>query len=168
MATVKFSGQEPTNFYNKSKAELVAIVNQEAANLETALVEATPGDRGGLRQGWVFKPATESKLQAIVGQSKVYFLPLELGRKPGKGVSAKGQQELAKWSIRKGITGDPKEAKSFAFLVSRKYKREGKTALGFAGLATEGAQASSVNLDEIKPVGGPILEGFKKLTERLK
>jgi len=168
MATVKFSGQEPSKFYKRSKAELLAIVNQEAANLETKLVEATPGDRGGLRQGWVYKPATESKPQAVVGQSKVYFLPLELGRKPGTGISAKGQLEVAKWAGRKGITSGPKEATTFAFLLSRKYKREGKPALGFAGLATEGSRAGSVNLDDIKPVGGPILAGFKKLTERLR
>ena len=167
MSTIRFSGPDPKAFYQATRRELVAIINEEATLLESELVQATPGDRGGLRQGWNFKPATEQQLSAVIGQSKSYFLAVELGRKPGSGISAKGQREVAKWAFRKGIVGDPKEAKSFAYLLSRKYMREGRPAQGFAGLANKGDKAPRSLTDNLVPVGGPILAGFNRLNARL-
>lgn len=163
---VVFKGKHPDNFYESERRKLVAIINEEASQLETDLVSATPGDTGALRQGWTLKPASEKRLAAIVGQNKVHFLPLELGRKPGKGISQRGQESVAIWAQRKlGITGQ--EAKSFAFLLSRKYKQKGRPAEGFAGLAKPGDPAKP--LSEItEPVGGPILNSFRRLNRRLR
>ena len=104
---------------------------------------------------------------AIVGQSKRHFLPVEMGRRPGKGISARGQQSVATWGRRKlGLS--PKEAKSFAYLLSRKYKREGRAATGFAGLARKGSKAKAPQA-EIQPLKtGIIGKAFTDLERRLK
>jgi hypothetical protein len=161
---VVFKGKKPDDFYKSERKKLVAVINEEATQLETNLVAATPGDTGALRQGWTLKPASEKGLAAIVGQNKVHFLPLELGRKPGTGISQKGQEAVSVWAKRKlGLTGQ--EAKSFAFLLSRKYKKFGRPAEGFAGLAKPGQPAQPIPNE---PVGGPILESFKRLNRRLR
>lgn len=164
---VAFKGDRPPEFYLKSRRELVSIINDEASRMETELVQATPGDRGGLRRGWTLKPATEDRLTAVVGQSSSYFLPVELGRRPGKGISQRGQEEVAKWALRNKIIARQRAAQSFAYLLSQKYKREGRPAVGFAGLAQPGSMPPSQLPTNLEPKRGPILDGFERLKRRL-
>jgi hypothetical protein len=175
---VTFKGEKPSSFYQQTRRELVAIINEEATRIETELIQATPGDRGGLRRGWQFKPATEKRLVAVVGQSSSYFLPVELGRRPGKGISQRGQEEVAKWALRKKIIQrargqggrfiKSKAAASFAYMLSQKYKREGRPAVGFAGLGTPGEVPTSQLPPTFEPNRGPIFEGFERLRSRLR
>ena len=174
MVTVRFKGDKPQSFYKMARQELIAIINDEVTAMETELVQATPGDRGGLRRGWSIRYATSTRMSAAVGQSSSYFLATEIGRRPGTGISAKGQEEVAKWALRKKII-QPKgkqnkqsAAKSFAFLLSQKYKREGRPAMGYAGLAKPGSMPPSQLPDNLEPVGGPIMEGFNRLKSRLR
>lgn len=163
---VTTNGLTPDEFWGKERAQLIATINASFADLESDLVEATPGDTGMLRQGWTFIPATEQKPTAIVGQSKAYFLAVELGRRPGKGISKKGQESVARWGRRKLGLG-MKESKSFAYLLSQKYKREGRPAMGFAGLARKGSKANAVS-EEIKPLDDGIIgQAFEKLRRRI-
>lgn len=163
---VTFRGVPPDGFYKKTIGELVSILNDEGTRLESELVRDSPGDLGGLRGGWVYKPATPTRLVGVVSNPIKHFLPLELGRKPGKGISAKGQAQVAKWAVRKGVV-PANESKSFAFLLSRKYKAVGRPAEGFAGLAKPGQQAKPIS-EVLEPVGGPIKDAFDRLAARLK
>jgi hypothetical protein len=163
---VTTTGLTPDEFWGKERAQLIATVNASFADLESDLVEATPGDTGMLRQGWTFSPATERKPTAIIGQSKMHFLPTELGRRPGKGISQKGQESVSRWGRRKLGLG-MKESQSFAYLLSRKYKREGRVAMGFAGLARKGSKAKAVS-EEIKPLDNGIIgKAFADLRRRI-
>jgi hypothetical protein len=164
---VSTSGTPPEEYYKKTRQEIANILNDTAANLESDLVAATPADTGNLRQGWTSRFANEQNLTAIVSQSKQYFLPLEMGRKPGKGISQQGQQSVKRWASRKLGLGDT-EADSFAFLLSQKYKREGRPAEGFAGLAHPGDNPVSNTSDNIQPVsGGLIDDAFQNLKNKL-
>jgi len=163
---VTTSGLTPNEFWGKERAQLIATINASFADLESDLVEATPGDTGMLRQGWTFIPATDQNPTAIIGQSKRYFLAAELGRRPGKGISKQGQVAVARWGRRKLGLG-MKESQSFAYLLSRKYKREGRPAMGFAGLARKGAKAKAI-AEEIKPLDNGIIgQAFEKLRRRI-
>lgn len=169
--SVTYRGTPPDQFFEQQRREILKALNEESAELERSLVVATPsgvsGGGGGMRSTWSFLPANESTLTAVVGQSSRYFLPLEMGRKAGKGISKKGQQSVMLWAKRKLGIDDPKQAKSFAFLLSRKYKREGRPAVGFAGLAREGDAAKSVG-EIIDPVSGGIIDqSFQELKNRL-
>lgn len=168
--SVIFSGDDPTIFLRKTQREVVAILNEEASQLETDLVSATPADTGNLRQGWTLRPATILNKVAIVGQSKVHFLPTEFGRKPGKGISAEGQEAVSVWAARKlGLDNSTVggEADQFARALSQKYIRMGRPAQGFAGLAIPGTVPTGNPPENIKPVGGPIKAGFDRLRRRL-
>lgn len=146
---------------------LVMVLNEELTNLETQVVENTPsGVSGRLRQSWKAVPATEKNPVAILGQSSNYFLPVEMGRKPGKGISEKGQKSVRRWA--KLVLGlKPKDQKNFAFLLSLKYYKEGRPAVGFLGLAKPGSIPNNPNIPE-NPVPGSLLDqAFKRLQSRL-
>lgn len=167
---ITYTGTKPTAYFEKVRRDIIRVLNTEAAELERSLVQATPsgvsGGGGGLRSGWLFLPANDNNLVAVVGQSSRYFLPVEMGRFPGKGISKKGQVSLARWGKLKLGLGD-QEARSMAFLVSRKYKREGRVAQGFAGLAREGDKAKSVG-ENIEPLAtGIIGKSFNELRQSL-
>lgn len=178
---VTYRGTPPDQFFEQQRREILRALNEESAELERSLVVATPsgvsGGGGGMRSTWSFLPANESTLTAVVGQSSRYFLPVEMGRKAGKGISKKGQQSVALWAKRKLGLRDERStkrtrqggvsAKTFAFLLSQKYKREGRPAVGFAGLAREGDAARSVG-EIIDPVSGGIIDqSFQELKNRL-
>lgn len=160
-------GVTPEQYYKQKIKDLVSVLNEEALLLESQLVQDTPsGVSGRLRQGWTMKPATENKPTAIVGQSSQYFLPVEMGRKPGKGISEKGQKSVTRWA--KLVMGlNPKEAKSFAFNLSMKYKNQGRPAVGFVGLATPGTIPTNSQVPD-NPIPGSLLEeSFQRLKNRL-
>lgn len=163
--SVTFRGTSPSEFDEEKRRELKNIINEEISELESNLVEATPADTGRLRQSWTARFASENNLEGVVSQSSKYFLPLELGRKPGKGISKSGQQSVAKWARRKLNIED---GNSFAFLLSQKYKREGRKAEGFAGLAKPGSNPASNTGEDLKPVeGGLIKKAFDRLKRRI-
>lgn len=165
--SVSYKGPNATQFYFRQRRKLVQIVNEELAQLETDLVEATPADTGNLRQGWSIRPATETSLVGLIGQSKRHFLPVEMGRKPGSGISQEGQESVATWARRKlGLSGE--EAESFAYNLSRKYFREGRPAVGFAGLAEPGQAGGQYGSGKLEPTnGGLIAKSFRTLDRRL-
>lgn len=167
------NGIKPSIFYKEQIRRILGVVNEEALELERKLIDKTPASDGRLRQGWTTITARQDNPKATVGQSVNYFLPVEFGRKPGSGISKKGQVAVAKWAKRNlGLPDKTRDggttAKTFAFLLSRKYKLEGRPATGFAGLAKEGAQAPSSIPDKIEPLsGGLIAASFNKLKARL-
>jgi len=91
----------------------------------------------------------------IIGSTWGYITVLEDGRKPGKGVSREGQLKLQKWILEKPLQvkensnaqGIP-NAKSLAFLISRKLKEEGSLIYqkgGHSGILSEYLNADYVN-----------------------
>lgn len=168
MGSVVYKGLPPEGFYKQTIGELVSILNDEALLLESELVRVTPdGVSGRLRGGWVMKPATQTRLVAIVSNPVKHFLFVELGRKPGTGIDQKGQASVATWAMRKGVVDNAKDAKSFAGYLSKKYKAVGRPAVGFAGLAKPGQDAKPMG-EVLEPIGGPIKDAFDNIRERLK
>lgn len=159
------SGPPPEKWWTDQRQKLLRVLNEEAAQLESELVRVTPGDTGSLRQGWSLVPATKDQPRAIIGQSKIHFLPLEMGRRPGKGISQKGQKAVQRWAKR--VMGlDEFEAEDFAINLSVRYWKYGRRAEGFAGLAKPGALAQKPK-EEIYPVsGGVIARGLARLRAR--
>lgn len=68
--------------------------------------------------------STSAGVLGVVGTPSPYAPVIELGRKPGKGVSEAGRESIAEWAkFKLGVS--EKEALGVAFLVSRKIKRQG-------------------------------------------
>lgn len=165
---VTYRGIPPERYWGERQHKFRSVVNEVLANLEAELVTNTPVGVGGrLKGGWSFQPMLPGVDSASVGQSLKYFLPLELGRRPGKGADQKGRESIALWARRKlGLS--PQEARGLAFVLSRKYKLEGKPAVGFAGLAMPGARPQSGEPENLEPVsGGLISQAFVELDNRL-
>jgi hypothetical protein len=149
------------DFFDELEESLVDKLNKAAIELNNEIVRAMPVGIGGeLSRSWSIQPASEVNPAAKVGTSSSYFIPLEVGRKPGRGISEKGQLSVALWGRRKlGMTA--KESEGFAYLLSQKYKREGRPATGLIGLATPGAPAKAPSKE---PVPGSIIHrAFQKL-----
>ena len=165
---VTYRGIPPERYWGERQHQIRLAVNEVLANLEAKLVVNTPVGVGGrLKGGWSFKPMLPGIDSASVGQSLNYFLPLELGRRPGKGVDQKGRESIALWARRKlGLS--PQEANGLSFVLSRKYKLEGRPAVGFAGLAMPGDRPQSGEPANLEPVnGGIIFQAFAELDNRL-
>jgi hypothetical protein len=148
-------GIPPDKFFRRIKEGTKEAIDTEMLQLEKLAAEATPVNFGALKQGWFYTPFNGS--QAVLSQSKSYFLPVELGRKPGKGISAVGQKAVARWAkLKLGIT-EPKSAASFAYALSQKYKREGRPA------------NPVINLDRnLEPIPGGLLDKtFKEIDKAL-
>lgn len=176
---VTYSGITPQQFAQDKIKAFVNLANEEGLQIESELVKDSPANFGRLKGGWVFTPATIEKPRAIVNQSVSYFLPVEMGRAPGKGISKEGQTQVARWArlvlglkderstkkTREGKTS----AKTFAFLLSQKYKREGRPAVGFVGLAEPGKTPTSQGQkvpDQLIP--GSLLDvAFKRIRARV-
>jgi hypothetical protein len=167
MATIT-SGPDPSTFYGDKRRKLILALNAEMVKLEAAVVKATPASDGRLRQGWDLNKASQNDPRVTLDQTVSYFLPVEFGRSPGKGISAEGQESVARWA-RLALGMPESETRSFAFLLSQKYKREGRPATGFAGLAKPGTIPTGqpgLAGEELTPVsGGLIDQAFKRLDE---
>lgn len=166
---LRTNGVDPDDLVDQLKRRIVTEINQSATDLYRSLSNDTPvGVAGQLRQGWQLHLASMNDPEAAIAQSNPYFLALELGRKPGKGISADGQAEVAIWASRV-LGATPSEARGFAYLLSRSYKERGRPARGFAGLARPGDPPKTPSdLNDIKPIkGGLISEAFKQLDARL-
>ena len=167
---VTTKGIPPERFYDDEYVRLLSLTNRAAALVVEKVTQATPvgvsGGGGGLRGSWVLSPATKRNPVASVGNSKKYLIPVELGRKPGSGISREGQKAVTLWARRKLGMG-AKEAESFAFLLSRKYKLQGRLAQGFLGLAKEGDKAPNNLPTELDPVRGGLLADVFTQIDRL-
>ncbi len=166
--TVTYRGIPPEKYWGERRHKFMLAVNEVLANLEAKLVTSTPVGIGGrLKGGWSFQPMLPGTDSANIGQSLKYFLPLELGRQPGKGVDQKGRESIALWARRKLGLG-PQEARGLAFVLSRKYKLEGRPAVGFAGLAAPGDRPRSSQPENLEPIkGGLIFQALAELDNRL-
>ena len=161
------SNLSPLVAFTQDYRNQVDVLNTVGSKLYGEIVKATPVGVGGqLQRSWTFTPASLDNPVSTVGTNSQYLLSVELGRQPGTGISAEGQTSVALWAKRKLRLSD-QEATSFAYLLSRKYKAQGRPAQGFLGLAAKGASATSnPNLDS--PVPGSILEqGFNDLQAQL-
>ena len=165
---VTYRGIPPETFIRREQAQIRQVINEVLADLEAKLVSASPvGVAARLKGGWVFKPILEKGDSATIGQTQSYFLPVELGRRPGAGIGPKGRESVALWARRKlGLS--KQEAMSLAFGLSKKYEREGRPAAGFAGLAIPGSRPTTGQPDNLEPVtGGLIAQAFEALDRRL-
>lgn len=168
--TSRFVGTPPFEFGNELLEQMLDVLNEAALNLESELTQATPVGVGGLlRSSWSSSLANPATKRAVVSNSQRYLLPLELGRKPGSGISRKGQESVALWAKRVLGESDPKEAAGFAYLLSEQYKREGRPAQGFIGLARPGTTPTDESTGELTPVPNSLLdEAFKSLERELR
>lgn len=168
MSKPRTKGPKPSTFWEGKELEILTTLNAAAAGLVGDLTAATPVGIGGkLRGSWVMKPATPNNYKAIVGNSRSYLLPVEMGRQPGKGISLKGQESVALWAKRK-LGVDEFEAEDIASALSFRYKRDGRFAEGFMGLAKPGTKPSGPPKDDINPVRGSLLDNtFRNLTRDL-
>lgn len=165
--TYTTKGSNPDQFFKDNTQKLLRIINEGAFELEAELVKATPtGVSSQLKGGWSVQRATESKPVATIGQSQSYFLPVEMGRKPGRGISEEGRESVALWAQRVlGMENSTvgSEADQFASYLSFKYWKEGRPATGFAGLAKPGSIPSDSGSDILNPLAGGLI--FNKLRE---
>jgi hypothetical protein len=154
---IKFKGKPPEEYSREKIQQLADVLNHAALNLERDLVGGTPFDTGRLKGGWVMTPASVGNPVAIVGQSLAYFLSVEMGRAPGKGISIEGQGSVAKWAKRKlGLSEE--EAMGLASGLSRKYQKFGRPAVGFVGLAKPGKVPGANQPLPERPIKGSLLE----------
>lgn len=155
----------PTAWFNEREDELLEAVNRAAINLNKDLTDNTPTNFGLLRQSWVLSLANKRNKTAVIGNSRNYLLPVEIGRAPGKGISREGQNAVALWAKRKGL----ENPESFPYLLSEKYKREGRPAVGFMGLAQAGTIPSSSGIQEnYTPIPGSLIQqAFDNLQQDL-
>jgi len=162
------SGPNPSQYWNKEFTKLIRILNSEALKLEGELVKNTPtGVSSTLRQAWFVRPASAQNPVAEIANSQSYLLPVELGRRPGKGISLEGKESVVDWAKAKLGLSDS-EAKGLAFVLSRKYKQKGRPAVGFIGLANAGEIPSESPKDILEPVSGSTLDAsFRRLKARL-
>lgn len=150
------TGQPPSLWFQKHTQEKSDHLSKTAFELESAIVKSLPVGVGGeMSRSWTTIPSTPATLTAIVGTSSSYFLAVELGRKPGKGISADGQKSVQLWAKRK-LQLSPQQSKGFAYLLSEKYKREGRDSGGYIGLIQKGLPGGST--PPINPVPNSILD----------
>ena len=162
-------GLSPSEYGQDKVRGLTNALNKASTGLYGEIVKSMPVGVGGrLQRSWTLSPASESNPQTIIGTNSQYFLSVEMGRKPGKGISREGQDSVALWARRKlSLSGE--EAKSLAFLLSRKYKKEGRKAAGLIGLAQPGSQGETIPQDLSLAVQGSLLNSaYKELQNTIK
>ena len=178
IGNVRFVGDDPTTFAEEKLRRFVSLLNEEATKIESDLVRDTPANFGRLKGGWSVNPATLDRPGASIDQSVQYYLAVEMGRKPGKGISEKGQKQVARWAkLVLGLKNKPSKKarkngaisnKTFAYLLSEKYKREGRPAVGFVGLAKPGVTPKSTPRVPDEPVSNSLLKkAFTRVNRRL-
>ena len=161
-------GPNPSQYGETQNREILKALNSSVTGLYGEVVKAQPVGVGGrLQRSWTLTPATSSNPTASIGTNSQYFLSVEMGRVPGKGISKEGQESVALWARRKLTLSEP-DSRSFAFLLSRKYRREGRPAQGLLGLAQPGSQGASIpkTLDQTVP-GSLLREGLSNLEKSL-
>ena len=108
-----------------TRRELLAAATASTIHLEGQVKDRMP-DVSGFTRASVHSDAFSTPMGVIgtVGSSMATASFLELGRKPGKGVSREGQEALGEWAKKKlGVS--EKEVRNVVFLISRKIKKKG-------------------------------------------
>lgn len=169
MAKIEYKGISPADFFKQSMLEVITRVNQETLDFEREIIEATPvGVAGYLRQGWSVQLATFDSPIVKISQARRYFIPVEVGRRPGKGISQEGMVSLRRWAKRKLGLNRP-QAAALAKATATKYYKKGRPAQGFLGLAKKGDKAPASLPEEITPVRDSILYNyFRAISFRFK
>jgi hypothetical protein len=117
---------------------------------------ATPiGATNNLRDSWDFA-YDDQEQSSTIGPRAEYALPVELGRKPGRGIPL---VPLTLWVKRKLGVSNPRQARSIAYLISRKAKRVGIKGQYFAG-DTFDAALPVINANFISPIGALIVKSL--------
>lgn len=167
MAESTATGPTPNEHLALTHERLGRVLYAWGVRAEGELVKATPvGVGGALRLKWALSAEElPGGWTVTLTNSSGYLLPVELGRAPGKGISKEGQGSVGLWA-RRVLGLDDKRSKSFAYLLSRKYKAQGRPAQGFIGLAVPGAPGGgSVPAN---PVPGSLLDRlFGQVTQDL-
>ena len=161
-------GPNPSQYGQDRTREVLKTLNTVVTGLYGDVVKAQPVGVGGrLQRSWTLTPATSTNPVASIGTNSQYFLPVEMGRVPGKGISREGQESVTLWARRKlGMT--EQDAKGLAFMLSRKYKREGRPAQGLIGLAQPGSRGEKVPKTLDQAVRGSLLsQGLDRLQREL-
>ena len=112
-----------------TRRELLAAAAASTLHLEGQVKDRMPSASGKTRES-VFSDAFSTPVGVIgtVGSSQPTATFLELGRKPGTGVSKAGQEALGVWAREKlGIS--EKEVRSVVFLIARKIRKHGTPAV---------------------------------------
>lgn len=113
------------------------------------------GVTGKLRRGWITE--MESDTSVAVYNSEEYALPVELGRRPGKGIPL---EPLRLWTRRVlGIT-EEKKINSVAYLISRKAKLQGIDGQFFARDSFRDATPEMNK--ELQKMGASIVKGLQQ------
>jgi len=108
-----------------TRRELLATAKASTLHLEGQVKDRIPAASGKTRES-VHSDAFSTPVGVIgtVGSSMATATFLELGRKPGSGVSREGQEALGQWAKEKlGVS--EKEVRNVVFLISRKIKKKG-------------------------------------------
>lgn len=166
---VFYTGSNPLQFGEDTFRQDLKVVNARLLKLEADLIKASPvGVSGQLKQGWTFKGATMSDPVAVLSNTQAYLLPVEMGRLPGKGINQQGQESVALWAVRV-LGAKPGEAKGIAYALSQKYKRFGRKATGFMGLANPGDAPKPYDPNNMEPTkNGLIGVAFSDLANYFK
>lgn len=158
----------PRKYGEQQIRQVLTVMARNGTEIFRQLSKKTPVGIGGrLQRSWsISLPTLENPVLAI-GTNSQYFLPLEMGRLPGRGISREGQDSVALWARRK-LSLPESEARSFAFLLSRKYKQQGRPATGFTGLASPGSLGEDIPTTLDQTVRGSILhQGYQDLLRDL-
>lgn len=155
MSQVK--GTPPKAFGEAEFRQIVLTLNKIGTEAYREMTKATPVGVGGrLQRSFTLSLASTENPVLAIGTNSGYALAVEMGRKPGSGISKEGQDSVKLWARRK--LGLPtREASSFAYLLSRKYKHQGRGAQGNWGLAQPGSQGQDVPVSLANTQTGSIL-----------
>lgn len=86
-----------------------------------------PVDTGDYRRAWAAEPTPAGAIFYSTASPAVKAGVIERGRRAGKGIPL---EPLAEWVRRRLHVRDRANARSIAFLISRKHRREGRKGLG--------------------------------------
>lgn len=116
---------------------------------------AGPEDKGYLRDSWDLKYDDEEQ-ESRIGPRAQYAYNIEFGRKPGKGIPL---EPLTLWVRRKVGVSDERAARSMAFAISRKAKRQGLAPKPFIE-PTFIAALPAINSAFISPLGALLVKAL--------
>lgn len=112
-----------------TRRELLAAAKASTLHLEGQVKDRMPSASGKTRES-VHSDAfsTPAGVIGTVGSSMATATFLELGRKPGTGVSLEGQEALGTW-VKEKLGVSEKEVPGVVFLIARKIKKKGMPAV---------------------------------------
>ena len=165
---IKFSGRlfEPGRLDSDVDAVYKEQLTAAGLFFQGEVHRATPGYTGALQKGWLTK-YSDSDHEVRVSNPLEYALPMEYGRRPGKGIPP---EPLQLWVRRKlGVTNAETITrkgvkrlgyKAIAFLISRHAKTKGLKGKFFTR-DTFKASVPTINQQFLGPIGAKLVERFR-------